>query len=453
MYSDFDTLLIPVESQVRELDGKLLLACVAAEKGYKVVIGSRAHIHFYASKLKNSIYIAKSMRRFSDRMFSILHDLGHKIVAWDEEALVRLPDKEYYLHRLSPNTFKHIEHLFAWGASNAQVFRQYPGYRNQPIHESGNPRIDILRPELRKYFQPEVDKIRQQYNDYILVNTNFGQVNHFIHTQGIKEASRDKNFDATMSNSYMSNRFAHKKKLLAYFKTLVVSLAKTFPNINFILRPHPSENIEFWLDLLKECPNTFVINNGNVIPWILASTALISNGCTTAIEASILDKPTLGYHPISDIEVDDILPKALCDVSITNEQLFEKIDAVLTNNYKIGSANKIILSQHLANLSGELAVDHIVNTLHDSYANDIFSMPNTLSRIKGMLHNESRTVVKKLNGIRKSHRNSIEYHKHRFPTITVDYLQERATRLDNLTNRFHNINISRLSDHIFSIAT
>ena len=453
MYSDFDTLLLPVESQVRELDGKLLLACVAAEKGYKVVIGSRAHIHFYASRVRNSIYLAKSMRRFSNRMFKILHDLGHKIVAWDEEALVRLPDKEYYLHRLSPITFKYIEHLFAWGESNAQVFRQYSGYRNQPIHESGNPRIDILRPELRNYFRPEVDNIHQQYNDYILINTNFGQVNHFIQTQGIKEASRDKNFDATASNSYMSNRFAHKKKLLAYFKTLVVSLADTFPNINFVLRPHPSENIDFWLELLKNHPNTYVINSGNVIPWILASKALILNGCTTAIEASILDKPTLGYHPISNLEVDDVLPKALSDVSITNEQLYEKIEAVLTNNYKLGAANKIILSQHLANLTGDLAVDQIVNVLDESYANDIFSPPNKLSRIKGTLHNETRTMVKKLNSARKSHRNSTEYHNHRFPAITTDYIQERVTRLDNLTNRFHNIHISRISDHIFSVAT
>ena len=34
-------LLIPVENQVRELDPKLLLACVAARRGFASVIGSR----------------------------------------------------------------------------------------------------------------------------------------------------------------------------------------------------------------------------------------------------------------------------------------------------------------------------------------------------------------------------------------------------------------------------
>ena len=33
-------LLIPVENQIRELDPKLLLACVAAERGFSSVIGS-----------------------------------------------------------------------------------------------------------------------------------------------------------------------------------------------------------------------------------------------------------------------------------------------------------------------------------------------------------------------------------------------------------------------------
>lgn len=451
MYSQFDTLLIPVESQVRELDGKLLLACVAAEKGYNVIIGSRAHIHFYASRTKHAIYIAKSMRRFSNRMFKIMHNLGHKIVAWDEEALVRLPDEEYYNHRLSPLTFRYIEHLFAWGESNAHTFRQYPAYQNQPIHEFGNPRVDILRPELREYFRPEVDSIQSKYKNYILINTNFGQVNHFIKSQGTKEADRDRKHDSVANNIYMKNRFTHKQKLFSYFKTLVVSLCKAFPDINFVLRPHPSENTEYWQQLLENLKNAHVTNEGNVIPWILGSKALISNGCTTSIEATILGIPTLGYYPISNIEVDDVLPKALCDVSITLEQLLEKIDQIKSNTYKISGRSSIILAQHVANLDGDLATDQIINTLYNSYANDLSEPSNSISKFNGIIHNEARTIVKRFNSARKSHRNSIEYHKHRFPTIRKEYIQDRINRFSALTNRFSNAKVSTISEHIFSI--
>ena len=452
MYSRFNTLLIPVESQVRELDGKLLLACVAAEKGYRVIIGSRAHIHFHASRTKHAIYIAKSMRRFSDRMFKIMHELGHKVVAWDEEALVRLPDDEYFVHRLSPVTFNYIEHLFAWGESNAQTFQQYPGYRNQPIHVFGNPRVDILRPELRDYFLPEVKKIQNKYKDYILINTNFGQVNHFIQTQGIKEAERDKKHDSVANNSYMKNRFAHKQKLFSHFKTLIIKLCETYPDTNFILRPHPSENVEHWRHHLTNFKNAHVSNTGNVIPWILGSKALISNGCTTSIEATILEIPALGFYPISDLEVDDVLPKALCDVSVNLEQLFDKIDHINNNTYKISSKSSVILSQHIANLNGELASDRIIDTLHKHYSNDLSERPNRYAHIKGVIHNEARTIVKRVNSTRKAHRNSHLYHQHRFPKIERQYLLDRINRFNSLSGRFNNISVSNLSDFLYSIS-
>ena len=283
MKSHFNKLLVPVESQVRELDAKLLLACAAAEQGYEVILGSRAHIHFYASRVKNCIYIAKSMRRFSDRMFKIMHDLGHRVVAWDEEALVRLPDQEYYNHRLSPNTFKYMDHLFAWGENDALTYKKYSGYQQQPIHIVGNPRIDILRPELRNYFQPEVESITAKYGSYILINTNFGQVNHFISSVGKGEAQRDKTQDNQNNKQFMSKRFQHKSALLDHFKEMILSLASTFPKTNIIVRPHPSENLKFWKNYTSDCSNIHTDNTGNVIPWIMASEALVSNGCITSL--------------------------------------------------------------------------------------------------------------------------------------------------------------------------
>ena len=39
------SVIIPIEGQARELDAKLLLAAVAAERGYRAILGSRNHIH------------------------------------------------------------------------------------------------------------------------------------------------------------------------------------------------------------------------------------------------------------------------------------------------------------------------------------------------------------------------------------------------------------------------
>ena len=448
--SSFNTLLIPVESQVRELDAKILLASAAAEKGFKVIIGSRAYIHHYSSKVRNAIYLAKSMRRFSNRMFRIMNGLGHRVVAWDEEGLVRLPDDQYHMHRLSPIAFNYIDHLFAWGNSDAQVFKNYTAYNNQAVHVTGNPRIDILRPELRGYFQHETNNIIEEHGDYILINTNFGQVNHFIPSVGNDEANRDKNFSGNSSDSFISNRFQHKQALFNEFKTVIPLLAKTFPSINIVIRPHPSENVENWQQNFANHKNIKVTNNGNVIPWIIGSKALISNGCTTAIEATILNKPTLGYYPITNDLIDDKLPKAVCDIASSNQNLIEKIESILTINNS-NDNNYHLLSEHINSLEGDFATDKIVNTLFQHYTETSYTQRSTLTRAPSVIHNNARTFVKNLKSKKSSHRNSTAYHKHRFPPINVDYIHERITRFQDLTGRFTNTNISQISEDIFEI--
>ena len=179
MHSVKATLLLPVENQVRELDSKLLLACIAARRGFASLVGFRREIHFHISSFPPGIYLSKSMTAASDSMFQIMRKLGHEIVAWDEEGLLREPDEEYYRWRLSPITLRQISHLIAWGPDDARVFQDYPGYSGAPIHITGNPRIDLLRPELRDFYQPRVTKIRDRYGDFTLVNTNFSKVNHF----------------------------------------------------------------------------------------------------------------------------------------------------------------------------------------------------------------------------------------------------------------------------------
>lgn len=453
MQRDFNTLLIPVESQVRELDGKILLASIAAEQGFNVIIGSRAHIHYYASKVTNAIYIAKSMRRFSNRMFKILHGLGHRIVALDEEALVRLPDQQYYTHRLSPITFNYIDHLFCWGRSDAEVFKNYPHYHNQPIHEVGNPRIDILRPELRDYFAAEKNALIKKYGEYILINTNFGQVNHFIPDVGNQEASRDKNFSRNDGDDFITQRYAHKKTLFEAFKKLIPYLVNTFKDTHFILRPHPSESSEAWQHQLNQYNNVTVTNAGNVIPWIMGAKTLISNGCTTSIEATVLQKPTLGFYPVFNELVDDKLPKALCDIAETKEHLAEKISKLISENSNYTNDKQAILSQHISSLSGEFSCEKIISALNNNYSHSHYKHHNVLKRIPSIIHNDVRTLVKHAKSKKASSRNSTEYHKYRFPHINAEQVNERIKRLSMLTGKLHNVQAKELADDIFVMST
>jgi len=174
MRADSDPLLIlPVENQVRELDSKLLFGCFAVEKGFEVLIGSRPYVNFAMPKLRPGIFVAKSMRRRSALMLKIIQNLGHRIVAWDEESLVRFQSAEYNQWRFSNETFAPIEHLFAWGKDDAKMFKGYEGLGRTAVHITGNPRMDLLRREFRTVFETEVNEIKERFGSFVLINTNF----------------------------------------------------------------------------------------------------------------------------------------------------------------------------------------------------------------------------------------------------------------------------------------
>ena len=96
------------------------------------------------------------------------------------------PLRTYYSRRLSPVAIAYVSHLFAWGDDNFHLWRAYPDLPEQvPIHVTGNPRGDMLRPEMRGYYAKEADGLCAQYGDFLLVNTNFSNVNAFYPSQNL----------------------------------------------------------------------------------------------------------------------------------------------------------------------------------------------------------------------------------------------------------------------------
>ncbi len=83
-----DVLVIPCETQAREFDAKLLLACFAAERGHPAIVGSKKAINLRLGSLPRSIFLSKSLTKRNLLTYGVLERLGHSIVCGDEEALV-----------------------------------------------------------------------------------------------------------------------------------------------------------------------------------------------------------------------------------------------------------------------------------------------------------------------------------------------------------------------------
>ena len=230
------TLLIPVELQVRELEPKLLLACVAARRGYDAVVGPRRELHFQIPKFKRSIYLSKSTTNASNNVFRILDRLGHKIVVWDEEALVSLPPKLYFRHRLSSRAMSYVSRFFAWGQANADLWQEYPDFpKGIPVHVTGNPRGDLLRPELRGFYQEPVSALQAEYGDFILVNSNFNLVNAYYPDMclimdgpnpGDEPVLTRRSHSMGLTREYAIDFTSYKRQILEDFKVMLPALEK-----------------------------------------------------------------------------------------------------------------------------------------------------------------------------------------------------------------------------------
>ena len=447
-------IILPVENQVRELDAKIFLAAVMAERGFPVIMGSRAFVHFIVEKVPRGVYMAKSMRRLSIKMFSILRQLGHEIVAWDEEGLVRWPDEEYWRWRLSPETMSMVSHLLAWGEDDARWLREYPGYSGAPIHITGNPRIDLLRPELRDFYKDKADHLRERFGRFVLINTNFSKVNHFFpHLSELKRAVRQRGDKEP--ESFDVGKGILKEKLFRSFLEMVPELCRRLNDFTVVVRPHPAENHAPYIQAAEGLKNLVVLNEDSVIPWIMASKLLIANGCTTMIEAAVLGTPTIAYQPVQDPRYDDDLPNAVSHRAFSLDQLLDLSADIMAG--RLGplprDEQRRVLDRHLAALEGRFAAERMTDVLEEAgYLDGPPPPPGMASFLKGWWRNKLRTAAKKINMHRPGHRNNIKYHDHRFPGTSEQEIREKIDRLGTLLGgRFRGLEVSRLSRHIFSI--
>jgi surface carbohydrate biosynthesis protein len=463
-------LLIPVENQVRELDAKLLLACVAAQRGFPSILGPRAELHFRIASFPSGIYLAKGLAGRSAVLFKIVRRCGHEIATWDEEALVHLPAETYYGRRLSPQAMHYVSHLFAWGEDNAQLWRQYPGLpAGTPIHATGNPRADLLRPELRAFFDSEADRLRRDHGDFILLNTNFNHVNaYYPYMNLFQPASKDgaePEFGEAakgMTREYAAGLRDHKQAVLADFVALLPVLEQAFPEFTIILRPHPTENKAIYEAIADQCKRVRVTNEGNVVPWLMAAKALIHNGCTTGVEAYLLGIPALSYMASSDDAYDFgfyRLPNTLSYPCRSLDELKNTLRAILAE--KPGArggdpdrdAKDALIARYLAAQEGPLACERIVDVI-EAIANDppSFRKPSTGGRLARWCLEGGLGIAKKLEPYLPHSHNRPEFHRHRYPGISLAEVRSRVSRFQELLGSTRSVSVEPIHDELYRVS-
>ena len=460
------TLLMPVENQVRELDSKLLLACIAARRGFSSVIRPRREMHIQITAFPRSIYLAKSIPVHRNIIFNIMRKLGHKIVAWDEEALVHPQAETYYRKRVCPLGIRLASHLFAWGQDNALLWQQYPDLPpGIPIHLTGNPRGDLLRSEMRGIYEEDVKDLRSAYGDFILINTNFNHVNAFsaelnLFRPDSKPGETPKFGRAAkgMSLEYAEGLRDHKQAVFQNFQQLIPALEKAFPKYTIVVRPHPTENQQIYKNIAAHCNKVRVTNEGNVVPWILASQAVIHNGCTTGVEAYVLEVAAVSYrHTVNDYY--DLgfyrLPNLLSYQCFDFDELRGTLEDILAG--KLGPADgderDTLVNQYLEALEGPFACERMVDVL-EKIVQDGYESPRppVSDRLAGRSLSAIRTLIKRCKEHIPGSHNRPEFQRHRYPGVSLDEIQQRLSRFQRVLGDDTELDVKQKLQHFFLVS-
>jgi surface carbohydrate biosynthesis protein len=371
----------------------------------------------------------------------------------------------YFSRRLSPRTMQYISHLFSWGEDNAELWRQYPEFPpGLPIHITGNPRNDLLRPEMSAFYDNEVRALRKAHGDFILVNTNFNHVNAFFPTQNlfqpVKNQEEEPKFGKAgrgMSREYAEGLRDHKKAIFEAFQSLIPDLEQTFPHYTIVVRPHPTESQEVYNRIAAQCERVRVTNEGNVVPWLMATKALIHNGCTTGVEAYVMGVPAISYRATVNDFYDHgfyRLPNLLSHQCFDFDELKITLEKIIAGELGAadGEERKELADHYLAAQDGQLACERIINVL-EKIMEDRSEPPKPAlpDRLGGWCLANGRRLIKRAKAYLPGSHAPPEFHRHRYPGISMEELQTRIRRFQQLLGGEVELRVEPLFHHVFRI--
>ena len=406
------------------------------------------------------------MQRGHQKFFQAARRLGHEIAAWDEEALIHLPAESYYSRRLWPQSMACVSHLFAWGQDNAELWRQYRELpAGTPIHITGNPRGDLLRAELRGYYQHKVEELQQAYGDFILINTNFGYVNAITPDRNLvlpaNKSGEPPKFGHKargMTREYAEGLHDHKQATFEHFQKMIPELEKAFPDYTIVVRPHQVESQDIYQRIAAQCKRVRVTNEGNVVPWLLAAKALLHNGCTTGVEAYAMGVPSLAYRAKVNEQFDHDfheLANQLSHQCFDFAELQHTLKKILAGEV-VGEdedEKKALINHHLAALSGSLACERIVDVLL-KIADDLSKLPKPplRDRLEGWFQANRRRIRQGTKSYFPGSAKSQEFLDHRYPVITTGEVSTRLARFQQVLGDGGQLRVEQQYDQLFRIS-
>jgi surface carbohydrate biosynthesis protein len=287
---------VPLEIKSRDFLGRLLLSLEVCKKlKWNIYFGFRGDVNYFAKNFTPGVYHGLATIRNFENLYQDIKKNGNLITISDEEGLVTYSEKYYSSFKISNKNVDLADLIFTWGEKNKKVLEKFTNKKK--IVVSGNPRLDLLKPPFRSIYDDEIKKIREKYDNFFLICTNFSYTNYFDKNSKYSELLKKRNFFT--SDEDLEEWYKYEKVKKKIFDELIKFLEKSnqVKDTVFVIRCHPSENQEIYELFQRKFKNVFLDNSYSVHPWILASKGVINHYCTTTFESLVAEKNVFTIKP------------------------------------------------------------------------------------------------------------------------------------------------------------
>ena len=248
----------------------------------------------------------------------------------DTEGLVAMDWETFFSYIGERKNSLNSSLYCSWGEIQASKLIDNQYYEKKSVAITGTPRFDFYYED---YLKNENQKlpIFLKKSKYILINTAYTFYNP-------KFKSREKEKKWYMKDFGWSEEFCiwlenQQKIALNSIVKLTKKISILHPETNFIIRPHPFENLNIYKNSFKDYNNIHAIHDGTVHKWLSGAIALIHQNCTTSFESGLLRIPAL--FPTYFGQICDLEPinnsSILCE---KEEQIIEIIDDIIKGKFK-----------------------------------------------------------------------------------------------------------------------
>ena len=277
-----------VDNPLRDLEGLVLLGRQLAAQGAIVTLVPMYEQGFDVPALRPDLVLVNYTRPNNADLIKSYKRAGILVGVLDTEGIGGKNPDQFAEMVKSVGCTDLVDLYCVWGHAQHAAFLRRGTVPASLLHVTGCPRYDFCAEPWRAALpRPSIKP------GYVLINTNFPVANPRF-SDG-SSAEEDAMVQAGFSREFARQFIIDAGKAYRAVLDTSMRLAKHFADVEFVLRPHPFENIASY-DALTELPNFHVRQDGTSLEWISGARLLVHQNCSTAIEATMLNVEPLSME-------------------------------------------------------------------------------------------------------------------------------------------------------------